>query len=178
MKRVRSRALEPWLDPPSRSTIVRSLVVLITALVLFAGAAPWNPPAVSAPAYTLKAIAGSYGPFGENQLLVLDSLGNVSFYRSVIDSTGGDSTFTVLGAAQRQALYDTVAAVNFFSLDSLYETAAFDGDGVVIRVQTGATIHTVQAKNAVVSAVNRIARTINALLASAGIALHYNTIND
>ena len=48
----------------------------------------------------------------------------------------------------------------------------------MIRVQTGPTTNTVQAMNIAVSAVNRIARTINALLAPAGIVLHYNTIND
>jgi hypothetical protein len=178
MKPVRNTMLELRLEPRSRRTIVRFAVVALAALVLLAAAAPWNPPALSAPNYTLKLIAGSYGPFGSNQLLLVDSLGNVSYYHSVLTAPGGDSTFTVLGPAQRQALYDTLTAVNFFGLSPLYDGNAFDGDGIVIRVQTGSTTNTVQAMNIAVSAVNRIARTINALLAPAGIVLHYNTIND
>src|SRR5690242_19846782 len=63
MNPVRSTMLEPRLEPRSRRTIVRFAVVALAALVLLAAAAPWNPPALSAPNYTLKLIAGSYGPF-------------------------------------------------------------------------------------------------------------------
>lgn len=169
---------------PGRRWRFRHLIAVPTLLMLLAvpgislTAAVTHTAPPSAPPYTLEALSGSYAPYGENRYLIIDSLGRVSYYRRVIDSVGVDSIFTILSPEARDALYDTVFATSFLALASQYDSGIMDGSGVVVRFSSGATDHTVEARNMAVSSLNRLVRAVNAVLAPSGIALSYGTIND
>ena len=55
----------------------------------------------------------------------------------------------------------------------VYDSGALDGSGVALRIVSGGTSHTVEARNIAVAGVNRIVRTLNAILAPSGIELRY-----
>jgi hypothetical protein len=102
----------------------------------------------------------------------------VSFYQSDVDEDYVDSLFTVLDSLTMVAIYDTVLAVGFFGLDSLYESGAVDGSGIALRITAMGTAHEVEAVNIAVDEVNRLALYLNSVLASAGMEIKYGTIND
>ncbi len=127
------------------------------------------------PDFSLQAFAGSYAPWGTNQLLLIDSLGSVAFYQSDLDSPGVDSIFALLDPLEIQAIYDTVTAVGFFSLDTLYDIGARDGSGISLWSAASGTEHSVEAINIAVPEVNRIVWTLNTILEPFGIQLNYGS---
>jgi hypothetical protein len=109
-----------------------------------------------------------------NQYLTIDSLGQVAFYEAEVDSPYDvDSLFGTLSSLEMEELYDTITAVGFFGLDSLYDSGVVDGSGITLQVNASATSYSVQAANIAVSEVNRIVWTLNGLLAPFGIELNY-----
>lgn len=129
------------------------------------------------PAFYLESFAGSYAPWGMNELLVIDTLGNVSFWKSDLQAASGDSIFATLTTQQQQAIYDTISAVGFFGLNPLYDSGAIDGSGVSIYVERGGSVHSVEARNISIAAVNRIVKTLNAILGPLGIGLNYASLH-
>lgn len=128
--------------------------------------------------FTLIVFAGSYAPWGTNQSLVIDSLWNVSFYQSELPSGDVDSVFAVLDSFEMQAINDTVMTVNFFNLDTLYDSGAVDGSGIFLRIMASEMEHSVQAINITVPEVDRIVRTLNTILEPYGIKLNYGTLGN
>jgi len=126
--------------------------------------------------FSVSAFAGSYAPWGRNQLLLIDSLGHVAFWESDLDSPGVDSIFALLDPQEMQTIYDTVTTVGFFSLDTLYHSGALDGSGIYLYITASGTKHSVESVNIGVPEVNRIARTINAVLDTFGIQLKYGEL--
>ena len=152
-----------------------SLVVAILSLyclVLATGAAetPGD--------FSIEAFSGSYAPWGSNQYLTVDASRNMGFYWSSLDSDDGDSVLTTITLAEAQAVYDTVMAVNFFALDSLYDSGDADGSGVILRITASGTVHSVEVKNMSVAQVNRVVTTINTLLGPYGVFLKYGALNE
>jgi hypothetical protein len=135
-------------------------------------------PAQTPADFKIEVYSGSYAPWGINQLLTIQPSGEVSFYQSDVDEDYVDSLFTVLDSLTMVAIYDTVLAVGFFGLDSLYESGAVDGSGIALRITAMGTAHEVEAVNIAVDEVNRLALYLNSVLASAGMEIKYGTIND
>ncbi|MCJ7577615.1 MAG: hypothetical protein MUO91_04110 [candidate division Zixibacteria bacterium] len=128
------------------------------------------------PDFFLSAVAGSYAPWGMAQALAITSDGHVYFFQSELDSPDVDSIFALLAPLELRAIYDTVMAVGFFSLDTLYDSGEVDGSGILLHITASGTEHAVQAKNIAVPEVNRIVWTLNAILQPFGIELDYGEL--
>ena len=136
----------------------RDSVLPIACLIFFTLFSRIDVIAQTPPKFYLEAFAGSYAPWGTNEFLVIDTLGHVSFWKSDLEIAGGDSVFVTLTSQQQQAIYDTVNAVAFYSLNLKYDSGAEDGSGVSIYVQRGGVAHAVEVRNIAVAAVNRLVK--------------------
>ena len=117
---------------------------------------------------------GSLAPWGSGQYLTIAPDGTVAYYyQSDSSSPVSDSLFASLSMGEMEALYDTVVAVDFFGLDTLYDSGAVDGSRVAIRIIASGITHGVDAHNITIPAMKRIISTLNAILAPDSILLIY-----
>jgi hypothetical protein len=128
--------------------------------------------------FKIEAFSGSYAPWGFNQSLTIEPTGEVSFYQMTLNENDTDSAFAALDSATMHAIYDTVVAINFFALDSVYDLGALDGSGIVFRITSDGMVHSVETINIAVPEINRLALYLNSILVSEGIEIKYGAIND
>jgi hypothetical protein len=126
--------------------------------------------------FSVSAFAGSYAPWGTSRVLAIDSVGSVAFWQSELGSPDVDSIFALLSPSEMQTIYDTVMAVGFFSLDTLYALGAADGSGILLWITASGTEHSVEAINLAIPQVNRIVLTLNTILQPYGIQLYYGSL--
>jgi hypothetical protein len=152
-----------------RAVLGWALLFLLTLVPVITGVEA-EPPAD----FALGAVSAPLGPWGECQVLLVDSLGQVNFYRSFVDSSGAlDSLQATLDPAARRALYDSIMAAGFFALDSLYSNEADDGGDVRVTVIAGGADHSVEAINVATPRFDRIVRAINSTIQPYGMRLDY-----
>jgi hypothetical protein len=126
----------------------------------------------------LEAWSGSIAPFGDSQLLHLDSTGAGYQLNSTYDSASGTRTDFVLTSSELNTLLDTIEAVGFFGLDSLYEdTLIADGSMISLGVIVNGDIYRVTAVNYSVDQINRIVKTLNTMISAYNIRIFYNDLN-
>jgi hypothetical protein len=154
-------------------TLARAAALAAILALMILGAAAQPPPD-----FKLNATAGSRGIFGEGEYLVIDSVGQVTFFKSAHDTTPPESVLVSIPMDSVAAIYDTVTAVGFGALDSLYRSELVDGSGIWLQVQANGSTHAVEVVNTSVPAVDQIARTINRILQPYGILLEYESSTD
>jgi hypothetical protein len=93
-----------------------------------------------------------------------------------IETHTRDSAGVSLSGAQMQAILDTVTAVGFFGLNSLYDGNVSDGSGISLKIVTTSNQNQVAANNYCVVEINRIVNTINPMIFSTGIQLNYGKL--
>jgi len=125
----------------------------------------------------ISAASGSYAPWGFNQFLVIDSLGNTAIYSVNLENDGTDSVFLSLSQSQLQSIMDTVYTAGFYSLNNLYNGGFEDGSGIYLDIASATDRKVVEVINYCNDAINRIVRTINAAIISSGIQLRYGELD-
>jgi hypothetical protein len=126
----------------------------------------------------ITAVSGSYAPWGSNQFLVVDSIGNAAVYNVNIETGATDSSSISLSQFKMQSIMDTLSAVGFYSLNDLYDGGFNDGSGVKLNIVTSTGQNEVEVINYCNNAINRIMKTINAVIFSSGIQLRYGEIDE
>lgn len=127
--------------------------------------------------FSLEIVAGSLAPWGISQLLTVDNVGDVSYWETDLISGIADSIFAIISSSDIQDIIDTVNAVGFFALDPFYDGGVIDGSGVIVNFSEGGSQYEVEAKNIVVTELNRIVNTVNAILAGTGIEISYTSLS-
>lgn len=129
--------------------------------------------------FSVIAVSSPRTAWDTTQYLQIDSLGgsstsDLSYY--LIETNVGevDSVFGLLDEDDMKALYDTVMAVGFFGLDSLYESPLAGGSSLSISVRANGISHRVEIVNYGLEEIIRIAWYLNQILQPLGVEFGHN----
>ena len=127
---------------------------------------------------SVNSASGSLARWGESQGLQIDAFGNTTVLKQDVETGTEQIVTVVLTPTQMQAIADTALAAGFFNLSPLYDSNSDDGSGIALEIITPSDSNMVIVKNACVTSINRVVRTINLQIISTGIQLQYGYLNE
>jgi hypothetical protein len=127
---------------------------------------------------SVSSASGSLARWGESQGLQIDAVGNTTVLKQDVETGAEQIVTVVLTPAQMQAIADTAYSAGFFSLNPSYDSNSDDGSGISLEIITPSDSNMVIVRNACVTAINRVVKTINLQIISTGIQLSYGYLNE
>jgi Domain of unknown function (DUF6438) len=122
---------------------------------------------------SIKMYAGSNASWGTGQYVSIDPKGNVIYTLSEVNKGVKDSLSFTLTTAQMKQLEETVNRIRFFQLNATYNAQSRDGTRLSVEVTAAGNTHTVHWVNIHTSESALLLDSLNVVLRSKGISIHY-----